>query len=67
MAPLLEVNRLVGALAKEDRVAEEITILPDDVPAFRLCKNCEMANTEGAPVADLTTRAISCGTIFPLH
>ena len=44
MAPLLEASRLGGALAKEERVAEEITILPDDVPAFRLCKNCETRN-----------------------
>ena len=67
MAPRLELNWLVGALAKEERVAEEITSLPADVPAFTLCKNCEMAKTVGSPVADLTTCAISCGTIFPLH
>ena len=65
--PLVEVIEMAGAFAKDDRVAAEITSLPVAVLLFKLCKNCDIVKTDGVAVADLTTRATSCGTIFPVQ
>jgi hypothetical protein len=58
---------MAGEFVKEDRVAAVITSLPAEVPLFKLCKNCDTVKTDGAAVADRTTRATSCGTIFPVQ